>query len=699
MLSRATRRSTWLAWSLWAIAVSVSLASLPLRFGNGTPLGLAILAIGFGLAFSTTGLLIASRRPENPIGWLFCTMSVLFAVTGFAQQYAIFGLLTRPGSLPGAVFMAWMEQWSLWLAFPAGIGSALLILFPTGRPVSRAWWPVLWAGFAFAGLMVIGSMFIPRELSDALRQASGPGVDFRVPNPVGIAALEPLRAPIGIVGRFGAYLVFVLAAIGLVLRLLRAKGEERQQLKWIAFVGAAIVLGMVGMLSLDRWPTLQDFAFAVMLIGLFLGLPVATALAVLKYRLYDIDLVINKSLVYGALALFIGVVYVGIVVGLGTLVGTGGQPNIGLSIIATAVVAVAFQPIRERLQRLANRIVYGRRASPYEVLAQFSEQVGGTYASTDVLLRMARVLAEGTGAARASVWLRFGDQLRPAALWPEHGLADANGDRRVVVRHQGEILGELRVRKKAGEPMSPVEEKLLNDLAAQAGLVLRNVRLTAELEARLTEISERAAELRASRQRIVATHDAERSRLERNIHDGAQQNLVALTVKLRLASTLLRRNPERARSMLAELKTETRTARTTLAELARGIYPQQLREGGLVQALKPYAHVEAHDIRRYDPDVETAVYFSCLEALQNAAKHARASKVAIELEDRQGSLTFAVIDDGVGFDRTTALYGAGLRNMKDRLEALGGELDIIAHPGKGTTVTGRIPVRTLEPAA
>jgi signal transduction histidine kinase len=650
------------------------------------------------IAASTTGAVIAWRRPTNPIGWLYLATGVLGALTTFAQQYAMRGLLDHPGSLPGAVYLAWLEQWSLWLAFPAGMASALLILFPTGRPASRFWRLVLWLGFAFAGLMVFGSMFVPHELSDALRGASAAGTDFNVRNPFGIDALIPVRPLIGILGRFGAYLVLVLSAAGLVLRLLRARGEERQQLKWIAFVGAAVALGIVGLLALAAFPLLQDAAFSVVIIGLFIGLPVATAVAVLKYRLYDIDIVINKSLVYGALALFISAVYVAIVVGLGTLIGTGGRPNIGLSILATAIVAVAFQPIRARVQRIANRLVYGKRATPYEVLTQFSERVAGTYASTEVLPRMARVLAEGTGAAQASVWIQMGEQLVPAAVWPETVTPDGDAaDRRVVVRHKGETLGELRITKRIGEPLSPVEEKLLNDLAAQAGLVLGNVRLTAELQARLKDISDQAVELRASRQRIVAAQDAARSRLERNIHDGAQQNLVALTVKLRLASTLVKRNPERARTMLAGLKNEARTARTTLADLARGIYPQHLREHGLVEALKPHGQIDAHGIGRYDTDVETAIYFSCLEALQNASKHARASRVRMRLSEDERGLTFAVIDDGVGFDRTTTVYGAGLQNMRDRLEALGGQLDVVAEPGNGTTVTGRIPLRALEP--
>jgi signal transduction histidine kinase len=679
-----------LAWSLWVLALGFSLGSLLVVTGN------AWWNVSAWFALSTTGAVIASRRPANPIGWLYCAMGLLGALTSFAQQYAIRGLVEHLGSLPGAVYLAWLETWSLWFVFPAGI-ALVLLLFPTGRPASPQWRPLTWLSLSCALLMVVGSMFAPGRLTDALRPPSGPGADFGVLNPFGIDALGGALRLADTTGRIGAFLFILIAAVGLVVRLFRARGDERQQLKWVAYAGSAIAVGVVGSISLAGSPRLQDLAFVVLLAGFVVGLPVATAIAVLKYRLYDIDIVINRSLVYGALAIFISAVYVGIVVGLGTLIGTGGQPNLGLSILATAVVAVAFQPIRERLQRLANRVVYGKRATPYEVLARFSGRVAGTYASTEVLPRMARVLAEGTGAAGASVWMRMGEQSVPAAVWPETMTPNGDADRRVVVRHQGEILGELRLSKRPGEPLNPVEEKLLNDLAAQAGLVLRNVRLTADLEARLNDLSEQAAELRASRQRIVAAQDAERRRLERNIHDGAQQNLVALTVKLRLASTLVKRNPERARTMLAELKNETRTARTTLADLARGIYPQQLREQGLVEALKPYGPVEAHGIGRYDLDAETAVYFSCLEALQNAAKHARAARVRILLSQEDSTLTFAVIDDGVGFDRRTTVYGAGLQNMRDRLEAVGGRLDVVAVPGKGTTVTGRIPQRVLEP--
>ncbi|TMD20414.1 MAG: GAF domain-containing sensor histidine kinase, partial [Chloroflexi bacterium] len=315
-------------------------------------------------------------------------------------------------------------------------------------------------------------------------------------------------------------------------------------------------------------------------------------------------------------------------------------------------------------------------------------------ADEEVLSRLARVLVEGTSATMATVWIYRAEDPIAAACWPEGEppLRAEVADRVVQVRHEGEVLGVLTLKKGAGEPFTPVEESLLTDLAAQAGQVLRNIRLTAELQARLQEISSQAGALRESRQRIVAAQDAERRRLERNIHDGAQQHLVALAVKLRLAATLAKRDPEKARRSIIELKAQTAEALQTLRDLAQGIYPPGLHERGLLDALSAHAEVTADGVARYDPDVEAAVYFCCLEALQNAAKHARASRTAIHLEQRDSHLRFAVTDNGIGFDPERAVTGAGVQNMKDRLASLGGTLTVESRPGAGTVVTGILPV-------
>jgi signal transduction histidine kinase len=509
-----------------------------------------------------------------------------------------------------------------------------------------------------------------------------------------------------------------------VVRLVRARGDERQQLKWVAYVGSVIAVAVLGMMFLGAGgqfglpgnPALQDFAFTVVLAGFVVGLPLATAIAVLKYRLYDIDLVINKSIVYGALAVFITTIYVAIVVGVGRLVGTGGRPNLGLSILATALVAVAFQPVRERLQRLANRLVYGKRATPYEALSEFSDRIASTYSDEQVLPRLAQTIAESTGAAQAVIWAREGTENRTLASWPQpngssiHSQevtgAVSSSDRIVPVQHQGEVLGALSIRKARGEAITPIDEKMLADLASPAGVVLRNVQLTRQLQERLDRISTQTTELQASSARIIAAQDSTRRRLERNIHDGAQQHLVAIAVKLRLAATLAKRDPVRATRLLDELEVETHQALETLHALARGIYPPILRELGLESAIRAQSarfslpvEVSSAGLTRYPSEVEGAVYFCCLEALQNIAKHAKATSVRIHLANAGGDLTFSVEDDGVGFDPSRVRNGSGLQNIADRLAALGGLLTVVPRPGGGTSVQGRVPVRHLEPVA
>jgi signal transduction histidine kinase len=321
---------------------------------------------------------------------------------------------------------------------------------------------------------------------------------------------------------------------------------------------------------------------------------------------------------------------------------------------------------------------------------------------------MARALAGGTGALRADVWVRIGDQLVSEGRWPQDaealspiaateegaGVVTAT-EMREPIRHQGELLGALSIVKRPGESITPTEDKLVRDLAAQAGLVMRNVALTGQL-------MDHVEQLRASRQRLVHAQDEERRKLERNLHDGAQQQLVALSVKLRLAEGLVDRDSEKTKSMLADLHTETTQAIEDLRNLARGIYPPLLADKGLVAALEAQARkgsiatsVEAENVSRYPQQVEAAVYFCALEALNNVAKYSGADNAEVRLAQTNGDLTFEVSDDGAGFDSTKTSYGTGLRGMADRVEAIGGVLEIRSAPGEGTSVTGRIPAAAV----
>jgi signal transduction histidine kinase len=426
------------------------------------------------------------------------------------------------------------------------------------------------------------------------------------------------------------------------------------------------------------------------------------------------------ALVLAGLVAFVVLVYAVLVLGLGALLGHTSSPDVALSVLATAVVALAFDPVQRRLERAASRAVNQGRPSPYDVLRTFSQTVTGSYDAQELPSRMARVLADGTGAAWSQVWLVVGGRLQLAATWPpnaaEHddvldpsaatsGTDDQGHVRRSLpVVEAGELLGVLVVRERDHRPLSSVESRLFAGLADQAGPVLRGARLHAELSRRLEELSARAQELRISRQRLVAAQDAERRTLERNIHDGAQQHLVALAVNLRLAETLSHRSRERADALLAEQEQAAAEAIEVLVALSRGIYPRKLGADGLVPALTTAVagspipvEVTATGVGRYSAGIEATAYFCCLEAVQNAAKHSGATSIRVSLDGRDGRLGFVVEDDGVGFDPAAPTTGTGLANLRDRIESAGGTLTTGTVPGGGTRIRARLPV-LLEPA-
>lgn len=567
-----------------------------------------------------------------------------------------------------------------------------VVVFPDGRLVpewSAARRTVLYAAVV-AGLAALALFTRDAGRSVVLVLVFGLGVPF-----AGLAAQAyRYRHPATDIHRqLSRLLVIALSVAALIGVFAVARGLQNTE---EVFVGRGI-------------QTVPLIPYRVFQVALSI-VPLALFAGIFRYRLFSVDTLVTRTLVYGALAGFVSAVYISVVVGVGGVLGRG-TDNLALSVAATFIVAVAFEPAKGRMERLANRIIYGHRATPYEVLSEFSERVADTVASEELLARMAKVLGEGTGAVRADVWLAIDDELRPAVQWPPgaqdglrplkitgpqipwiDGVANA-----VAVRHQGELFGALSVVKKnATETLTPTEEKLMADLGRQAGLVMKNLRLTEDLRARLED-------LRASRQRIVAAGDEERRRLERNLHDGAQQELVAIKVQLSLAEDMadeLEGDNDALLELLAKLKGQTGDAVEALRDLARGIYPPLLAAEGLRVALSAQARkspldidVDA-DVARYPQDIEAAVYFCCLEAFQNAAKYAGDCSVAVTIGEVDGGLRFEVKDSGCGFDTSSYEAGMGSRNMADRLEALDGWLRVSSAPGEGTTVAGFVPLPT-----
>jgi signal transduction histidine kinase len=658
---------------------------------------------GFGL-FPVVGYLMATRRPDNSLSWIMLAIGGAMALGALLEGYSGYAVHGGFGGRELGLIAVSLNN-PMWVPVVGLPATFLLLLFPDGHLPSRRW---RWFARILGASMVIIYLAIvlaPGKFGEEIPTYAN------VRNPLGVEWLGPVLAvalgsiiilPIGVIG----------SLVALVQRFRRSTGIERLQLRWLVTAAAivailytvALLIGFGGAWTANEQPTwmtvLQNVA--VFSFGL---IPIAIGVSVLRYHLFDIDVVINRALLLGALAVFIAAVYVAVVVGVGALVGSRADPI--LSAAAAAIVALAFQPARSRAQRFADRLVYGERAAPYEVLSEFSERLGNAYATDELLPRMARALAGGTGAIRADVWVRIADELTPEATWPHDAeplarLAAEEDDEghvsssemREPIRHQGELLGALSIVKKPGESITPTEEKLVRDLAAQAGLVMRNVALTEQL-------MDHIEQLRASRQRLVNAQDEERRKLERNLHDGAQQQLVALSVKLRLAEALVERNPEKTRSMLGDLQTETGQAIEDLRDLARGIYPPLLADKGLVAALEAQARkgsietsVRAENVTRYPQQVEAAVYFCALEALTNVAKYSGATSAEVRLAQSNGSLLFEVSDHGAGFDLDRTTYGTGLRGMADRVEAIGGTLEILSTPGVGTSVSGRIPTPT-----
>ena len=683
---------------LVALALYFALTNAPLTTQDeADPLFMVIILIGFSI-YASIGCLIVRRQPRNTIGWLLLAIPLIGSITVANGAYTDYALVRSPGSLPFGVAGAWLDRWILVPALGAFI--PIFLLFPDGRLPSRSriWRVIGVVTFVAPVVTTIAFALTPGRLTGAMTHLEG----LDVMNPTGIRGTADLMNVLTQVGGMTMFATAITAFVGLILRFRRATPEVRQQIRWLALVGAAFLVVLVlGILLGIFAPDLSEGAvgtvfFAIAFAILVIGIPAACGIAILKYHLYDLNVVIRKTLVYTLLAGFVTVVYAGVVAGMSELVG---GDSLVLSIVATGIVAALFQPVRRWATRLADRLVFGHRAEPYEVLSRFSERIGGTYAAEDVLPRMARVIGEGTGAERVELWLGAGAGLHAAASWPGEAEAIIVADRIVPIRHQDRALGEIRICKPAAEPLTAAEDKLLDDLASQASVVVRNVGLTSDLQDRVDELSLRADELRASRARIVAANDAERRRLERNIHDGAQQHLVALAVKLRLAKALASKgSTEQAAAMLRELRDQTDLARETLLDLAGGIYPATLEDRGIGAALEEQARasggpivVDAAGLDRLAIETEAAVYFVCLEAMQNAQKYARASHVDVRLARDDGHLTFEVRDDGVGFDGS-AIAGSGLQNMRDRLSALGGDVEIRSAPGEGTTVRGRVPL-------
>jgi signal transduction histidine kinase len=698
----ATARPAALRHALPPVVAAVVLAlagwsaALAAQRGDGDGVLVAALAMAWTLA----GAVVAVRRRDEPLGSLLLGGAALGS-TALAAAAVLASPTGRPGALLDAARL--VQPFALGLLPAAGLH--VMAGLPAGRLDSTGRRATVWLGYGL-GAGVGLALWTQR-----------PDLPLWMPAAAGALAM------------FAGY-PFAFARYRRV-----AEGERRRMmwLGWAATVGATVAVVAGAMHVLVSWPPNPGQIAA----AATAPVPLAFVLGTSSHLLRGIDRVLSRTIALAGLAVLVVAVYFVVVLGLGRVPNQQEGGLLALSMAAAAVAVLLHSPAQRRLTAFANRCVYGQRAQPDDTLRTFGSRLSRAVPLDELLLQMAESLQRSLGLAAAEVWTGSGGTLERTVSVPDRGSARLRlspSEEPVVVRagvcgpawlriwlpallagraedaplrvapiaHSGDLLGLIVVERAAGaSQLTEEDERLLTELARQAGLALHNVQLDSALQASLDEVRRQAAELQASRLRIVATADAERRRIERNLHDGAQQHLVALAVKLRLARQFADRDLDKARAMLDQLGTDLTAAVDELRALAHGIYPPLLMDRGLVDALGAAARrsalpaeVRASEVGRYLQEIEAAVYFCCLEALQNAAKHAgEGASCVVSLREEAGGLLFEVADDGAGFDLgARGGSGAGFVNMGDRVGAIGGSVNVESAPGRGTRVYGVVPV-------
>jgi signal transduction histidine kinase len=652
-----------LAWGLAAVACAALPVNLLLDLGAGEySEGSVANVVGSIAVFASlvVGLVVALKRPSNPIGWLLLGNGIVLGWSGgFAATYAGYAL-EHPGTLPGGRFAAVWDT-SAWPLLFAGV-VAIAFVFPDGRLPSRRWRPIVIGGAVTFAMTLIGGLLSGHALEDP----------FEAVAPYGVVP-DSISGPIQGLGLLGMFATLVAAMVAVISRFRGSEGELRSQMKWIAYVAALIPLAIV-VGTIDGG---DGLATLLAMMAVLIAIPMAIGVAVLRYRLYEIDRLINATLVYGALTVLLAATFVVVTLGVGVLIGGGAAVP---TAVATLGVTLAFRPLRSRVQNLVDRRFNRAR---YEGLQKVDRFLAD--------LRIGRAEPEGIGEVLAE---SASDPSLRLFFWLPHEQAHADAAGRVVselpTSPEGRTpvrRGELLLATVVHDPSLSDRSGLLDPVILRAGLAIEIARLRVEVRRQLSEVEQ-------SRTRIVTATYEERRRLERDLHDGAQQRLVSLGLDLRhVQHELGDATGTDAKAALDSVVAGLAEAIEELRELARGVRPAAL-DDGLAAALNELAarapirtEVEA-TTERFDNEIESAAYFVASEALTNAVKHASGSQVLLRANRDNGNLVLSVSDDGRG--GAAPGRGSGLTGLGDRVAALGGRLDLRSD-GSGTALVAEFP--------
>ncbi|MBA2453547.1 MAG: GAF domain-containing sensor histidine kinase [Chloroflexia bacterium] len=666
-----TPRIVLVAWLMGALTVVLVAGSIGFAIVSG-PRRDHLDYLPFLIACAIVGSVIVTRQPGNQVGWLLSGGALSFALMSFTGHYALYGLVTAPGSLPGARILSWPQTW-LWVPGAVSIYLLLPLYFPNGHLVSSRW--RLGSRFAvIAGIIVaIAASVIPGD--DMIQARTGEGV---IVNPLGIdgwAESSPLSpATLDTVMSVLSFVMLCIVAASLVARYRRSRDIERQQMKWLTYAIAGLPVFIVSGILYEPLKLAGGFFLA--------AIPVAVGIAILKYDLYDIDLIINRTLVYGALTGAVIGIYVLIVGYVGSLLRT--DSSLPISLATTGIVAVLFQPLRERLQRGVNRLMYGERDEPYAVISRLGQRIEDTLTPDAVLPAIVETVAQALKLPYAAITLGSQSPVIAAASGtPVHNPVH------LPLVYRNEPVGELILAPRApGETFSPADRRLLNDLTRQAGIAAHAVRLSNELQ--------------HSRERLVTAREEERRRLRRDLHDGLGPALASMTLQAEAARDLVNADPVQADDVLADLTAGLQEATADIRRLVYGLRPPALDDLGLLPALRnqatrygpggPHITIVADEPMPALPAaVEVAAYRIIQEALANVVRHAQATICTIAISLTADHLKVDITDNGTRLPDTWE-SGVGLRSMRERAAELGGTCSVESLESGGTRIAASLPV-------
>ncbi len=622
--------------------------------------------LGWSMATSAStgvGLLLATRRRDNPIGWLLLANGAIIAMMGLAESYADYAILADPGALPGASWGVLVSQ-RLWPLLFAAI-TAIAWVFPDGRLPSPRWRRYAIAGAASYAVLVLVSLLAAERF-----EAPFAGQ----PSPLPELPESVIAVPFALSG-LGALASLVGGALAMRTRLKRSVGIERLQFRWLAYAAALIPGAVVICLIEAAISGNEGLATTAALVVALTAVPIAIGAAVMRYRLYEIDRLINRTLVYVGLTAALAAAFAAVSLGLGLAIGSGSTLP---TAVATLIVALLFGPLRARMQLLVDRRFNRARYEGLRMVEGFLADLRAGRAAPE---EVRTVLAEALGDPTLELLFSLPDGTEVDTSGQVVGSAAGDGRARTPVRR-----GELPLATVVHDEALGQSPDLLESVIGATGLAIEIARLRVEVRRQLAEVEE-------SRERIVTAGYEERRRLERDLHDGAHQRLVSIGLALRHLQGQLPAEAEQA-EVLDSTVGEVSRAIAELRELARGVRPAGL-DDGLGTALQALASRSRLRIKveatgeRFEERFETAAYFVASEALANVAKHAQASQVSVTARRRNGSLVISVCDDGVGGAAPSP--GSGLAGITDRIAALGGRVTVASPSGRGTEVTAELP--------